>query len=79
MGMRLLDALLSGVRPESARADSGRAKIPKGVRFAAAARLCYIKPLTPLRRTAWARGRLAYRLLVVLVTAERAPQRRSLD
>jgi len=37
--------LLAGARPESARADSGRAKIPEDVRFAAAALLFHIEPL----------------------------------
>ena len=32
-------------RPESARADPSRAKIPEGGRFAAAALLFHIKPL----------------------------------
>jgi hypothetical protein len=34
---------LAGARPESARADSGRAKIPEGVRFAAASLFMHIK------------------------------------
>ena len=37
-----------GARPESARADSGRAKIPEGGRFAAAALLSWRGLLRPL-------------------------------
>ena len=42
--------LLAGARPESARTDSGRAKIPEGVRFAAA-RLFTNSPLGPEGRS----------------------------
>ncbi|HLG08007.1 MAG TPA: aminoglycoside 6-adenylyltransferase [Gaiellaceae bacterium] len=41
----MADRQLTGARPESASADSGRAKIPEGGRFAAAALASDIKPL----------------------------------